>query len=58
MKTYTELSNVNSLDDVDCIDSDETQWKLINAKILYKSGICTEGFISQYYTTILQFTFD
>jgi hypothetical protein len=39
MRTYTELSNVNSLEDVDCIDSDETSWKLINAKILYKSGI-------------------
>ena len=38
MRTYTELSNVNSLEDVDCIDSDETSWKLINAKILYKSG--------------------
>ena len=39
MKTYTELSNVNSLEDVDCIDSDETSWKLLNAKILYKSGM-------------------
>ena len=38
MKTYTELSNVNSIEDVDCVDSDETSWKLINAKILYKSG--------------------
>ncbi|XP_028393540.1 nucleoporin NUP188 homolog isoform X2 [Dendronephthya gigantea] len=41
MKTYTELSKVNSLDDVDCIDSDETSWKLLNAKILYKSVVST-----------------
>ncbi len=44
MKTYTELSNVNSLDDVDCVDSDETSWKLISAKILYKSGIMSHMF--------------
>ncbi|CAB4003098.1 Hypothetical predicted protein, partial [Paramuricea clavata] len=41
MKTFTELSNVNSLEDVDCIDSDETSWKLLNAKILYKSVVST-----------------
>lgn len=38
LKSFTEPSNVNSLEDVDCTDSDETLWKLINAKILYKSG--------------------
>ena len=38
MDSYTEPSNVNSLEDVDCTDADETLWKLINAKILYKNG--------------------
>ena len=48
MKSYTEPSNVNSLEDVDCTDSDETLWKLINAKILYKSGMLCELFFIYY----------
>ena len=38
MDSYTEPSNVNSLEDVDCTDADETLWKLLNAKILFKNG--------------------
>lgn len=72
MKSYTELSNVNSVQDVDCIDYDETSWKLINAKILYKSGmmysshsldfvsitrnLCREFMILKYYCTYIIFT--